>query len=320
MGQKVNPRVFRTNTPNNFWKSNYFSKNREDFTYYLHRTIAIRKFINILFERSGLILNECLINYKQSILNIYISFYASHKISIKSTQMGTSTLKFRSFVRGRKIKFYNSNKSNFKSETQEFPILENTLINKLNKRKSHKFLIPQQLSQYSVFKYHLLQSLLHYSGATKIKFHLENLQNVTLKKLKMKTNYRRATQELRSYARQSFFKEAIEIFILISRGTGSARLLARFVASQIQSTKRHNNFLTFLKRALFIFTKLKASKFKGIKILISGRFNNAPRAKSRLLQFGRIPLQSVDSKIDYYKTDAFTPSGIFGIKVWICQK
>ena len=76
-----------------------------------------------------------------------------------------------------------------------------------------------------------------------------------------------------------------------------------FIAFQIQSTKRHNNFLTFLKRAIFVFTKLKASKFKGIKILISGRFNNAPRAKTRLLQFGRIPLQTMDAQIDYYKTD-----------------
>ena len=99
MGQKVNPRVFRTNTPNNFWKSNYFSKNREDFTYYLHKTIAIRKYINTLFERSGLVLNKCLINYKESVLNIYISFYVSHKISIKSTKTGSSVLKFRSFIK-----------------------------------------------------------------------------------------------------------------------------------------------------------------------------------------------------------------------------
>nr|YP_009163725.1 ribosomal protein S3 [Triparma laevis]BAS19179.1 ribosomal protein S3 [Triparma laevis] len=323
MGQKVNPRVFRTNTPNNFWKSNYFSKNREDFTYYLHKTIAIRKYLNTLFERSGLVLNKCLINYKQSVLNIYISFYVSHKISIKSTKMGTSVLKFRSFIRGRKRKSHNFSKSNTSSlqnETQNLPVLENLLINKLSEKKVHNFLISQQSFQYSSFKYHLLQSLLEYSGASKVKLHLENLQNTALKNLKTKTNYRKATQELRSYARQSFFKEAIEIFILISRGVGSARLLARFIAFQIQSTKRHNNFLTFLKRAIFVFTKLKASKFKGIKILISGRFNNAPRAKTRLLQFGRIPLQTMDAQIDYYKTDAFTPSGVFGIKVWICQK
>ena len=29
---------------------------------------------------------------------------------------------------------------------------------------------------------------------------------------------------------------------------------------------------------------------------------------------------SMDAQIDYYKTDAFTPSGVFGVKVWICQK
>ena len=71
---------------------------------------------------------------------------------------------------------------------------------------------------------------------------------------------------------------------------------------------------------MFVFNVLENCGFQGLKILISGRFNNAPRGSSRLIQYGRIPLQTVDVKIDYYQTEAFTPSGVFGVKVWICPK
>jgi len=84
--------------------------------------------------------------------------------------------------------------------------------------------------------------------------------------------------------------------------------------------KRHNSFLTFLKRALFIFSKLKNSNISGIKILITGRFNGVPRAKGRIIQTGCLPLQSLDSKINYHNTEAQTPYGTFGIKVWISEK
>lgn len=326
MGQKVNPNVFRANSPNNFWKSNYFSKNREDFSYYLHRTIAIRSYIDTLLEKSGLIVNECFISYNHSILDIYISFYTTYKISSISNSFGSRILKFRSFIRGRQKKIKKSFiKSDKLKSNEEFKVpvllaLENILKKKLVEKNMVNRVLSIQEQPYSEFKLRLLKSLSNYTKSSRIRIRLENLQNSTFQDLKRKNNYRLVLQKLRSYTRQPFFKEALEIFILISRGFGSAKLLARFIAFQIEGVKRHNNFLTFLKRILFVFTQLKSSDLKGIKILISGRFNNAPRAKNRLLQFGRVPLQSIDANIDYYRTEAFTPSGAFGIKVWLFRK
>ena len=68
------------------------------------------------------------------------------------------------------------------------------------------------------------------------------------------------------------------------------------------------------------FSKLKNSNISGIKILITGRFNGVPRAKGRIIQTGCLPLQSLDSKINYHNTEAQTPYGTFGIKVWISEK
>ena len=81
--------------------------------------------------------------------------------------------------------------------------------------------------------------------------------------------------------------------------------------------KRHNYFLTFLKRALLLMISLKFSSIKGIKIKIKGRFNGAPRAKSRLIQVGEIPLQTLKSTVSYHCSTSFTSNGTFGVQLWV---
>lgn len=100
----------------------------------------------------------------------------------------------------------------------------------------------------------------------------------------------------------------------------SAQLLASFLAKQLPLLKRHNYFLVFLKRILPIFISLESSKIKGVKILISGRFNGAPRAKSRLITAGSTPILTISNPIDYYETTSYTKNGTFGIKIWISPK
>lgn len=55
---------------------------------------------------------------------------------------------------------------------------------------------------------------------------------------------------------------------------------------------------------------------KGIKVMVSGRINNAEIARSETLHFGSIPLQTLRADIDY----GFAESKIYGklgVKVWI---
>ena len=78
--------------------------------------------------------------------------------------------------------------------------------------------------------------------------------------------------------------------------------------------------LTFFKKVFNILIKSKVSVILGIKIKVSGRINGFPRAKSRLLALGTLPLQSIKYNVDYYESKAYTPNGTFGVKVWICQK
>jgi ribosomal protein S3 len=60
---------------------------------------------------------------------------------------------------------------------------------------------------------------------------------------------------------------------------------------------------------------MENSQIAGIKISINGRFNGAARAKNRIIQAGKLPLQSINSKIDYAMSKSRTKFGVFGVKV-----
>jgi len=114
------------------------------------------------------------------------------------------------------------------------------------------------------------------------------------------------------------------LFISFSKRK-SAKLLADFLSNQFKLnqlkgnqttlTKKDNYFLGFLKQAILLLIKSDIGCLKGLKITIKGRFNKAPRAKTNIIQFGNFPLQSLNSKIDYYSSTAYTTNGTFGIKV-----
>lgn len=55
---------------------------------------------------------------------------------------------------------------------------------------------------------------------------------------------------------------------------------------------------------------------KGVKIMCSGRINNAEIARSETLHYGSIPLQTLRADIDYGFAEA-TIYGRLGVKVWI---
>lgn len=56
---------------------------------------------------------------------------------------------------------------------------------------------------------------------------------------------------------------------------------------------------------------------RGVKISCSGRFGGAAIARKEWIKEGRLPLQTLDSFVDYSSETAFTLHGSFGVKVWI---
>jgi len=127
--------------------------------------------------------------------------------------------------------------------------------------------------------------------------------------------------KLRRFQRNEFFKTGFNMLNSFAMNEHSSGFLAEFVAEHLKKLKRQNFFLRFLKTALKIALENKFSKFKRIQIKIKGRFNGAPRSSHKFVNIGQnIPVLTLNSKIDYGESTAYTSNGTFGIKVWTYKK
>ena len=89
-----------------------------------------------------------------------------------------------------------------------------------------------------------------------------------------------------------------------------AQLVAESVASQLE---KRASFRRSMKQAISRAMRLGV---KGVKVMVSGRINNAEIARSETLHFGSIPLQTLRADIDYGFAEG-TIYGRLGVKVWI---
>lgn len=110
------------------------------------------------------------------------------------------------------------------------------------------------------------------------------------------------------------------LYIPLMVQRNSAKLLGTFIAEQLEKTKRHNLFFNSLKESLALLINQQYSKIQGVKILIKGRLNNAPRSRNKLITLGKISKITKNIKLDYSESTAFTSNGTLGVKVWISEK
>lgn len=142
------------------------------------------------------------------------------------------------------------------------------------------------------------------------KFHIVlKIKNINQKQLK------------KNFLNVNFYRfkisEMKELYTILATQTNTTKLLSTFLANNLEATKRHNFFLNSLYTSLILLLNQKNSKIKGIKILINGRLNNAPRSRNKIIKIGKIPLLTCDIKLKYSETTAFTSNGTLGIKIWI---
>merc|ERR1712106_1119231 len=129
--------------------------------------------------------------------------------------------------------------------------------------------------------------------------------------------FRKSLLKLRFYTQFDFFTESMNILLYTVKKKKSAKLLSEFIAFRFGILKKHNFFLTFIRRSLIILANSKYSSIKGIKIKITGRFNGAPISKTRMFKINKLPVQTFQSSLDYSQSVSYTSNGTFGIKVWI---
>nr|YP_009186120.1 ribosomal protein S3 [Skeletonema marinoi]ALO71427.1 ribosomal protein S3 [Skeletonema marinoi] len=342
MGQKTDARIFRLGVTKKNWESKYIEKNNEESSLYLYKTLEIQKYLSRFFGLYKIKIHTCKLFYSENTLQVFISFYLTTKtlyvISKHLTKYSKRSLtcfkRLQTHVRINKNnkkkkknllrkKPFNNQITNLKKFQEEKKVKNrvNLLASKLDKN---------QAISLKEFQEVLLESLARYTkNKIDISITLQNLNSTKQLSRNQIKDFRITFKQLRKFVRNSFFKEAINILFITVIKRKSAKLLAEFISDQfrlnqlktdqIAISRKDNYFLGFLKQSLKLLITSEVSSLTGIKIVIKGRFNRAPRARSVILQFGKFSLQSFDSKIDYFQSTAYTINGTFGIKVWTCE-
>lgn len=101
----------------------------------------------------------------------------------------------------------------------------------------------------------------------------------------------------------------------VLRRWDSAALVARAVGVSIEKRLSLKSIFSQLVQEA-----ISQNNVRGVRILVSGRINGAEIANSESRQWGSVPLQGFDNKIDYATEDIYTSYGIIGVKVWVCYE
>jgi small subunit ribosomal protein S3 len=90
-----------------------------------------------------------------------------------------------------------------------------------------------------------------------------------------------------------------------------AQLVAESISQQLE---RRVSFRRAMKRAVQNAMRMGA---QGIRVNVAGRLGGAEIARTEWYREGRVPLHTLRADIDYALSEAETPYGIIGVKVWI---
>lgn len=91
-----------------------------------------------------------------------------------------------------------------------------------------------------------------------------------------------------------------------------AQLVAENIAVQLE---RRISFRRAMKKSLQTAMDFGA---EGIKVQCAGRLGGAEIARTEQYRQGRVPLHTLRANISYGFSEANTPAGKIGVKVWIC--
>lgn len=328
MGQKTNPIIFRVGIRGKTWATNFFEKNKEESSLYAFHNIEIIKYINQYFNRYKILIHHLKTAYSINTIYIFLAYFVTKSSIIQIAKKNLVLLKtfkiqiqqqIQKIVKWKKIT-KDSNKNNFLLKKKVLNRI--ILLKKIKKILKRYSVLNKQHLHVTNFCARLLESLNLFTINNEIRITFQNLNKSLSLRLKFfqTISFKKTIFQLREYVRTSFFNETINILLITCSKKKSSKLIAEWIAFQLNILKKHNFFFIFLKRSLSLFLISKFSHIKGLKIIIKGRFNGAPRAKSKIIQTGKFSLQSFKSVIDYSQTVAYTRNGTFGVKVWIGEK
>jgi small subunit ribosomal protein S3 len=99
--------------------------------------------------------------------------------------------------------------------------------------------------------------------------------------------------------------------IEVNRPETDAQLISEDIAEQLQ---KRASFRRTMKQAI---TKAMENGARGVKVQLSGRLGGSEMARCEKAMDGSIPLSTLRTRVEYGFSEASTPQGNIGIKVWV---
>lgn len=118
-------------------------------------------------------------------------------------------------------------------------------------------------------------------------------------------------EELKGQLQKIASKTVYINIIEVKKPEKNSKLIAEQIASQIEGRFPYRRAV---KQAM---TNAMRGGSLGIKIMVSGRLNNAEMARTESFKEGRIPLHTLRADIDFGFAEALTAFGLIGVKVWL---
>jgi len=308
MGQKTNANIFRIELKKNKWNTKFFEKNPEELTLLSFQQLEIKKYLKQLFKLNGLIIHNLKLHFTESTVYLFVCYFTTFKslFLIQNNNRLKSLKKIQKLDRGKKnnkhkkrldlIQYYKQN-----LQVTDFKTKQILKQNNFSKQ------LTENLKLFKNKKIILMFQNINKGSSLKL-----NKQQLII--------FKKTLLLLRKDFKYNFFKETINVLLISVQKKKSAMFLADFIALQLErltKTKRHKYFLMFLKKTLVMLKKTSLCYIDGIKIIVTGRLNAAPRTKKSIILIGKMPLQTIKKEIDFYQSVAYTSVGTIGIKVWI---
>lgn len=151
----------------------------------------------------------------------------------------------------------------------------------------------------------------------KVYFTVQKLLNNSLNKVfRNKKSIKKMLIRLQRYKKEKLFWETVCSILACILNWNSSKLLAYFLANQINHFENQNYFFRFITKSLNVLKSSAKSNLKRIKIIIKGRINGWPWSRKKIITI----INNICSKsvtLDYGEKVSFTKNGTLGIKTWM---
>jgi hypothetical protein len=208
-------------------------------------------------------------------------------------------LKFSIFYQNLKLSYYKNRIIKSSSITNSFKFIKEKVLSKLFFQYQQEYRINT-----IILKISILNRIINKSFLTYFRFALKHFNTLFVRRFNL-------------------FIDFIKIIVLFVERSINANLFVFFLARLFKflSKRAHTRFLVFVKDLMNSIINFNSNfDIKGFKFLINGKIRGKDRASSKLIQIGKLPMQSISKNVEFSFSHVYTIYGAFGFKLWVYRQ